>query len=265
MSVRVPSTILPEPEPVSEGLLDGQVLLVTGGGRGIGAAIALAGADAGARVVVVGRTEPTGIRDHIVQRGAEAISVAGDVANSADAERIVAAAVTRFGGVDVVVNNAAVLETAPLLDTDVDSFDRVMTTNVRGVFLMTQAAGRRMAAQQSGVVINIGSDLAVRGRAHYAAYAASKGAVLQLTRTAAIELGAHGVRVVMLSPAATNTEMARPALADPQTRADLLSKGTLDRINEPEDVAAAAIFLASPAARTVTGCNWPIDAGVLAR
>lgn len=250
---------------MSQQPLAGQVLLVTGGGRGIGAAIALAAAAAGARVVVTARTEPTETRDQIIQRGGEALSVAGDVANAADADHIVAETVARFGRVDVLVNNAAILETAPLLDTDVESFDRVMSTNVRGVFLMTQAAGREMVGQQSGVIINIGSDLAVRGRAEYAAYAASKGAVLQLTRTAAIELGADGVRVVMLSPAVTNTELARPALADPQIRADLVAKGTLDRINEPEDVAAAAIFLASPAARTVTGCNWPIDAGVLAR
>lgn len=245
--------------------LAGRVVVVTGGGRGIGASIAMAAADAGAQVVVAGRTEPVETRERIVERGGEALSVAGDVADPADAEGIIAEAVARFGKIDVLVNNAAVLETAPLVETDVASFDRVMRTNVRGVFLMTQVVAHRMVQQQSGVIINIGSDLAVRGRADYAAYAASKGAVLQLTRTAAIELGTSGIRVVMLSPAVTNTELARPALEDPRVRAELLAKGTLDRINEPEDVAAAAVFLASDAARTVTGCNWPIDAGVLAR
>ncbi|MBM7827670.1 NAD(P)-dependent dehydrogenase (short-subunit alcohol dehydrogenase family) [Microbacterium aurum] len=204
-------------------------------------------------------------RARIEANGGEAFSVAGDVADEEDAERMVEQTAAHFGTVDVLVNNAALLETSPILDTDIASFDRVMNANVRGVFLMIRAAGRRMVDQRYGVIINIGSDLAVRGRADYAAYAASKGAVLQLTRTAAIELGTHGVRVVMLSPAVTNTELARPALEDPQTRAELLSKGTLQRINEPEDVAAAAVFLASSAARTVTGCNWPIDAGVLAR
>lgn len=249
----------------SQGILEGLVVLVTGGGRGIGAAIAVAAAEAGARVVVAARGEPVRVRDAILEGGGEAASVQGDVSVPEDAERIVAETVARFGRIDVLVNNAAVLEVAPLLETEVEAFDRTMAVNVRGVFLMTQAAGRRMAEQGSGVIVNIGSDLAVRGRAEYAAYSASKGAVLQLTRSAAIELGAHGVRVTMLSPAATNTELARPALEDPEIRADLLAKGTLGLINEPEDVAAAAVFLASPLARTVTGCNWPVDAGVLAR
>lgn len=247
------------------GPLDGLVVLITGGGQGIGAAIAVAASDAGARIVVVARREPTQVRDLIIGRGGAAMSVRGDVAVETDAERVVVQAADRFGTVDVLVNNAAILGTSPLLETGAATFDEVMTTNVRGVFLMTRAAGRLMAARSSGVIINIGSDLAERGRANYAAYSASKGAVLQLTRTAAIELGAHGIRVVMLSPAVTNTEMARPVLEDPTVRAELLAKGTLDRINEPEDVAAAAVFLASPAARTVTGCNWPVDAGVLAR
>ncbi len=247
------------------GVLDGKTVLVTGGGRGIGAAIALAASAAGANVALMSRRSPDSVRDRIRELGGQAVSITGDVSAPADAARAVDDVVTAFGSLDVLVNNAAVLEVSSILETTVESFDRVMAINVRGVFLMTQAVAPVMIEQHEGVIINIGSDLAVRGRADYAAYSASKGAALQLTRTAAIELGLHGIRVVMLSPAVTNTELAAPALADPEFRSELVAKGTLERINEPEDVAAAALFLASPAARTVTGCNWPIDAGVLAR
>lgn len=261
-----PSTAGELPYPNALGaVLQDAVVLVTGGGRGIGAAIARGCAMAGAKVVVAARTEPVAVRDAIVGAGGRAVSVRGDVSNPADAERLVDYTVAAFGRIDVLVNNAGIADTAPLLEMPVEMFDRTMAVNLRGSFLMTQSAGRRMVQQVSGVIINIGSDLAMRGRAQYAAYAASKGALLQLTRTTAIELGTFGIRAVMLSPAITRTEMAQHLLDDPQTRADLLGKGTLGRVNEPEDIAAAAVFLASSHARTITGCNWPVDAGVLAR
>lgn len=245
--------------------LAGKVVLVTGASRGIGAAIAKAAGEAGASVVVMARGGTDAVISNLRALSVQCTSFEGDVSNPDDAQRAVDTAVEEFGSLDVLVNNAAALVVGPMLDARIEDFDRSISVNVRGPFLMTQTAGRRMAVQGEGVVINIGSDLALRGRADYAIYCTTKGALLQLTRASAIELGAHGVRVVMLSPAVTNTEMAAPALADPEMRAELYAKGTIARINEPEDVAAAAVFLASPAARTVTGCNWPIDAGVLAR
>lgn len=245
--------------------LEGKVVLVTGGSRGIGAAIAEAAAQAGASVAVMARTQPSATAERVIAAGGRAIAIAGDVSVEADAEAAVAHVVAQYGRIDVLVNNAAVLGVAPLLTGSVELFDEVMAVNVRGPFLMTRAAGRIMAERGSGVIINIGSDLAERGRAEYVSYAASKGALLQMTRSAAIELGAAGVRVVLVSPAVTNTEMAAPVLSDPVLRAEFIAKGTLDTVNEPEDVAATVVFLASPAARTVTGCNWPVDAGVLAR
>jgi len=252
-------------EQSTGGALHGKVVLVTGASRGIGAAIAEASAAAGADLALMAPQLPIAVSKRITAMGRRTVMIAGDVGSSDDANRAVGETIRALGHIDVLVNNAAVLEVAPFLDVSEDSFERVMRVNVKGVFLMTQAAGRQMAQQRAGVVINIGSDLAVRGRAGYFAYAVSKGAVLQLTRAAAVELGAFGVRVVMLSPAVTNTELAAPALADPVVRDELISKGTLGTFNEPEDVAAAAVFLASPAARTVTGCNWPIDAGVSAK
>jgi meso-butanediol dehydrogenase / (S,S)-butanediol dehydrogenase / diacetyl reductase len=245
--------------------LAGKVVLVTGASRGIGRAIAQAAGSAGACVVVTARGRLDATLDDLTRRGIKCHGVLGDVAEPADAFRVVRETVDRFGRVDVLINNAATLVTGPLMDASYADFDRSMRVNVGGPLLTIQAAGRQMRAQGEGVIINIGSDLALRGRADYAIYCASKGALLQLTRAAAIELGEYGIRVVMLSPAVTNTEMASPALSDPAIRRDLLAKSTIGRINEPEDVATAAIFLASPAARTVTGCNWPIDGGVLAR
>jgi meso-butanediol dehydrogenase / (S,S)-butanediol dehydrogenase / diacetyl reductase len=245
--------------------LAGKVVLVTGASRGIGRAIARAAGSAGARVVVTARGRLDATLDDLTQNKIECHGLLGDVAEPDDAFRIVQETVGRFGRIDVLINNAANLVTGPLINASYADFDRSMRVNVGGPFLMTQAASRQMITLGEGVIINIGSDLAMRGRADYAIYCASKGALLQLTRATAIELGEHGIRVVMLSPAVTNTEMASPALSDPAIRRELLAKGTIGRINEPEDVAAAAIFLASPAARTVTGCNWPIDGGVMAR
>jgi len=246
-------------------VLEGSNVLVTGASRGIGAAIATACVSAGARVALLARTAPSELAERLQALGASAIAIEGDVSQAADAERAVEFTVREFGHIDVLVNNAAVQEAAPLLQLSEASWDRILAVNLKGPLLMTQFAGRRMAERKQGVIINIGSDLAVRGRAGCAAYTASKGALLQLTRTAAIELGEFGIRVVMLSPAVTRTELAAPALADPQTRDELIAKGVLKTFNEPEDVAAAAVFLASPFARTVTGCNWPVDAGVMAK
>jgi NAD(P)-dependent dehydrogenase (short-subunit alcohol dehydrogenase family) len=247
------------------GVLEGSAVLVTGASRGIGAAIAAACVSAGAGVALLARTAPTALAERLRALGGRTIAIGGDVSRSADAERAVDLTAREFGHIDVLVNNAAVHELGPLLTLSEASWDRILNVNLKGPLLMTQFAGRRMAERNQGVIINIGSDLAVRGRAGCAAYTASKGALLQLTRTAAIELGEFGVRVVMLSPAVTRTELSAPALADLQTRQELLAKGALKTFNEPEDVAAAAVFLASPFARTVTGCNWPVDAGVMSK
>jgi 3-oxoacyl-[acyl-carrier protein] reductase len=248
-------------------VLSGKVVLVTGARRGIGAAIATEAAAAGASVALLATRESDDTAAQIEAAGGAApLILTGDVSAAADAEKTVAATVDAFGRIDVLVNNAAALHVGGIFETDEADFSRVLDVNVKGVFLMSQAAARAMIDNpEEAVIVNIGSDLAERGREEYAAYSASKGAVLQLTRTLAIELGPHGIRVVMLSPAITETEMAAPALADPETRRVLLGKGVLGRINKPRDVARAAVFLASPAAHTVTGCNWPIDSGVLAR
>ncbi len=256
---------MPTAESENASSLRGQVVLITGGRRGIGFAIATACGAQGARVALMGRGSSFAAVARLTAAGVEAMAVRGNVADSADARRAMEAVVSSFGRLDVLVNNAAVLHRAPLRETTDQQIAETLDVNVRGVLNMTRAASDVMIPQRSGVIINIGSDLALRGRADYVAYCASKGAVLQITRATAIELGAFGIRVVMLSPAATNTEMAAPSLADPVTRQALYDMGTLGRINEPEDVAAAAAFLASPSARTVTGCNWPVDAGVLAR
>jgi len=248
-------------------LLAGKVVLVTGARRGIGAAIAQASARAGAEVALFATAPSVETAQRIVAAtGSEPLVLAGDIARAEDAEAMVEATAQAFGRIDVLVNNAAVLHVGGLFETSEEQLRRTFDVNVAGVFLASRAAARRMVEQgHGGAILNIGSDLAVRGADGYAAYSASKGAVLQLTRTLAIELGPHGIRVVMLAPGATETDMAAAALRDPAARQALCAKGVLGSINHPRDVAAAAVFLASPAARTVTGCNWPVDGGVMAR
>jgi NAD(P)-dependent dehydrogenase (short-subunit alcohol dehydrogenase family) len=248
-------------------LLRDKVVLVTGARRGIGAAIAEASANAEADVALfaTGRSDETATRIEAAT-GREPLVLQGDVSDAADAEEMVANTVRRFGRIDVLINNAAVLHVGGLFETSEAQFRRVIDVNLKGVFLASQAAARRMVQQgHGGVILNVGSDLAVRGADGYSAYAASKGGVLQLTRTLAIELGPHNIRVVMLSPAVTETDMAAPALREPKVREMLYAKGVLGRINRPQDVAATAVFLASSSASTVTGCNWPVDGGVLAK
>lgn len=166
-----------------------QSIIVMGGRRGIGRAIAVDAAEAGARVAVMARGDSQDTVAHLRSLGAEAMAVQGDVAKAADAQRAVDETVGAFGRLDVLVNNAAVLHTGPLLDLSEESIRSTLDANVKGVLLMTQAAARVMTAQRDDVVINIGSDLALRGRAEYVAYCASKGAVLQITTSTAVELG----------------------------------------------------------------------------
>lgn len=258
----------PMPDEIHLGpVLAGKVVLVTGARRGIGATIARAAAAAGAEVALFATRPSSEVADLIREEsGREPLIIEGDVASAADAERMVAETVERFGRLDALFNNAAALHIGGIFNTSEEQLQRILDVNVKGVFLASKSAAERMIDQgEGGVIVNVGSDLAERGAHGYSAYSASKGAVLQLTRTMAIELGRHGIRVVLLSPAVTETDMAATALGDPEVRQALYDKGVLGRINRPWDVASAAVFLASPAASSVTGCNWPVDNGVLAR
>lgn len=246
--------------------LAGSAVVVTGSGSGVGRATARAFAALGARVVVAERDARTGeeTAELIARAGGSADFVATDVAREADVERAVARALTLAPRLSVYVNNAGVLGAwVPIVEQSAETLARVLDVNVKGVVYGMKHAGGVMTRQGSGVIVNIAS---VQGfRVVYpgsSLYAASKAAVVQLTRAGALELGPHGVRVVGIAPGPIDTPMLRSAASEwpPAIQKDV----PLARIGEPDDVARAVVWLSSAAASYITGAVLPVDGGFLA-
>ena len=244
------------------GLLDGDVAIVTGAGRNIGRAIAETFAAEGASVVIADidgdRAERTAaeLRDD----GASALATAVDVSSEADVEAMVEATEEEFGGVDVLVNNAAITERTPFFDLTVEEFTRTLEVNLLGTFLCTRAAAESMRKSGGGRVVNFASTSAHVARPNAAAYAASKIGVLNFTKTAANALADSGVRVNAISPTRTGSRVGnqehRTGDADP----DIL----VGRWGEPQDQANAALFLASSMSSFVNGTELVVDGGAQA-
>lgn len=248
--------------------LDGRVAIVTGGSSAIGRAVALHFAGAGARVVVADlRDEPRegGEPTHELIRagGGQAQFVKADVRDLGDLRRAVTAA-EALGGVDVLVNNAGLLRGGALVEMTESDYDAVMDVNVKGTYFASQAAARSMvAAGRGGVILNLSSIGGLTGIAGISAYSAAKGAIRLLTYSLAKELGPHGIRVCALHPGVIDTSMTRvdiPALrADGSADRDVV----LGRVGTVEDVARAALFLASNDAAFITGSSLTVDGGQL--
>jgi NAD(P)-dependent dehydrogenase (short-subunit alcohol dehydrogenase family) len=248
------------------GRLHGQVCLVTGAARGIGKGIARRFLDEGARVWICDvRQEDleTALGD-LARSGQVAGSVA-DVSRREQVEAMMEAVVASWGRLDVLVNNAGIACAAPILEAADADWDRVIAVNLRGTFICLQAAARLMAAQRRGVVLNIASTNGLRGQPTLAAYGASKAGIINLTQTAALELGSHGIRVNAICPATTWTELSASVGWDETVWAELRAHTALGRLGTVEDVAAAAAYLASDDAAFVTGVAQIVDGGLLAR
>jgi glucose 1-dehydrogenase len=253
-------------EVFSPTALSGRVAVVTGAGSGIGRAIAIGLAGAGASVVVNSHSEHGRAEadDVVAACGKRARAMMADVSDEAAVARLFKEADAAFGRLDILVNNAGI-ESAPtqLVDYKVDTFDRIIATNLRGAFLCTREAARRMVAAKRGRIINVSSvheDLAFPGNS---AYAASKGGVRMLMRTVALELAPHGVTVVNLAPGAIATPINQKTLADPKLRQELTDEIPLGRIGQPEEIAAVAVFLASDAASYLTATTVFVDGGLM--
>ncbi|MCU1472340.1 SDR family NAD(P)-dependent oxidoreductase [Amnibacterium sp.] len=240
--------------------LDGARVVVTGGARGIGAAIATRCAGEGARIVVLDLLEDRGRATADALGGA---FVAVDLTDCGGAARAVGSAITLLGGVDVLVNAAGVLRLGPLLETTPDEWDAVFAINTRAMLVTMQATARAMiAAGVGGRIINLSSMAAKDGGANEAAYAASKAAVVALTRAAALEWGCHGITVNAICPGYVLTEMG----AETRTPSDVAAwtaRSPLGRLASPEDVANVACFLASEEASYLTGEALNVTGGMM--
>ena len=246
----------------------GKTVLVTGGGTGIGRAACQAFAHLDARIACVDRNEAAGEEcvSQLRATGADALFIHGDVTDAAEVQAYVRRTLERFDTIDVFINNAGIEgAVVRIVDYPDDVFDAVMRVNVRGVFLGLKHVLPVMVARRSGVVVNTGSTGSHIGATGVAAYVASKHAVLGLTRTAALEVAADGVRVNAVCPGSTRTRMLQ-SLADGRKNAELdFNLATPNgRIAEPEEVAATMVFLASDAARHIVGQSIILDGGRLA-
>lgn len=246
--------------------LDGKTAIVTGGGRGLGQYMAEALSDAGANVVICSRKpEPLEeVKNEIEARGGSALAVACDVTDPEDVQKVVSAAEETFGSVDVVVNNSGATWGAPAAEMPLEKFDQVMAVNVRGTFLMAQAAGRRMIERGSGgSIINISSVAGlVGGHPDYmqtVGYNTSKGAVISMTRDLATNWAQHGINVNAIAPGWFPTRMSGGLIDKHEEK--MLEGIPLHRFGNPEDLKGVVVFLASPAAAYMTGQTVVVDGG----
>jgi len=245
--------------------LHGQVALVTGGRRGIGQAIALTFAHAGADVAICdvvtedGALESTG--DEIRKLGRRALATKADTSQEADIKRLVEQVVAQWGTVDILVNNAGINIPGPFLEMTGETWDKVMSVNLKGYFLMAQAVGRVMVSKKRGCIISMSSRFGVRPSAHSAAYSISKAGVAMLTKVIAKELGGYGIRANAIAPGMIKTDFNRRAWENEATMAKFLATTPLGRIGEISDILGAALYLASPASSYLSGHVLLVDGG----
>ncbi len=248
--------------------LKDKVAIVTGAANGIGLACAARLAREGAAVALSDVAEEAGEKAAADLRagGAKAIFVRADVTRRADLENVFARTLAAFGRLDILLNNAGIAVTSPVVDMDDDLFERVLATNLKSAFIGTQLAARAMiAAGHGGVIINMSSVNARLAIPGLAAYACTKGALNQLTNVSAIELAAHGIRCVAIGPGTILTELARKSvMADDAAKKKILARTPIGRAGEPEEIAAVATFLASDDASYITGQTIYPDGGRMA-
>ncbi len=241
-----------------------RVAIVTGGSRGIGLATARGLVDGGARVVVIGRS-PEALDAAVRALGPNATAIRADVAVPADADHVVAETLAVHGRMDILVNNAGVGLVAPSESVDIADWRRVLDINLTGAFQLTQAVGREMLDAGRGAIVNVGSLTTLLGFPMRAAYGASKAAIAELTRTLASEWGPRGVRVNCVLPGWIATDPVRRLIEEGTLNEEgIVARTPLRRMGTPEDVAGAILFLASDAARFVTGVTLAADGGWLA-
>ena len=248
--------------------LSGQVALVTGAARGLGRAIALSLAEAGADVALGFRSVDAGadLIASIEALGVRALPLAMDVTDLEASRAAIDATVSALGGLDILVNNAGGGIGGPAIDVTEDDFDTVWELNTRSTFFISQHAARRMRDARGGSIVNIASQAGLVALPGESSYCVSKAAIIHMTRCHAVEWGDYGIRVNAVAPTFIETDGTAEALNDPAFKADTISRvAALHRIGVPTEVSGAVVFLASPAASLITGQTLAIDGGWTAR
>lgn len=245
--------------------LQGKVAIVTGGGRGIGQAIAHGLADSGASVAIAARsaTEIQEVAKAIQTKGGKAIAVPTDLTVNEQLEALVAKTLETFGRIDILVNNAARSFLRSLLELREDGWDKVFNTNVKAVWLLSRLVARQMIEQKGGRIINITTVGAEKPELGMAAYGCSKAALKMLTRCMAREWAPFGILVNAVGPTLTRTDFSRPLWSNPELAQHVTAGIPLGRIAEPEDIVGSVLFLASDAANFITGHTIYVDGGTL--
>ncbi len=248
--------------------LKGQVALVTGAGRGLGRAISLALAQAGADVALGLRDvkKDSGLPGEIERLGHKVLPLQMDMTRMDEIKGAVEQTGAHFGKIDILVNNAGVAPDNPAEDFREEDFDLTVAINLKGTFFASQAAGRLMISQKDGCIINMSSQAGFAALPTESVYCMTKAGIAHLTKCLAVEWGKYNIRVNAVAPTFIHTPGTEPALANPEFRADVVERiAALHRIGEPMEVAGAVVFLASPAASLITGHTMLIDGGWTAR
>ena len=244
----------------------GKVAIITGGGRGIGRAVAIELASLGAKVVLASRTaaELEEVVKEIKSAGGEAVAQPTDLMSSEQISALVAAAVNVYGRLDILINNAARSFMRPLMELREDGWDKIFGVNCKAVFLLSRAAAKIMAEKDGGKIVNISTVGAVRGGAGMAVYHTSKAALNMLTKCMAVEWAPLNVNVNGVGPGLTKTAFSQPLWENPEVEKMISAKIPKGRLAEPEDIVGAVIFLCSQASSYVTGETIYVDGGTLA-
>ena len=244
--------------------VDGQIAVVTGGTKGIGKAIVLALAEAGADIVVVSRRPNQDVEKRVLALRRRYMHYPADLTNRDQTKKVIPAVLEKMGDVQILVNNAGIIRRSPAADQSEDDWDSTLETDLTSTFLLSQAAGRIMLKKGKGKIINIASVLAFQGGINVVAYTSAKHGVVGLTKAFANDWASKGVNVNALAPGFFATELTEPIKKDPERSKSIIARTPAARWGLPEDIAAATVFLASPASDFIHGVVLPVDGGWLA-
>lgn len=244
--------------------LEKKIAIVTGGSAGIGKAIAAAFVREGANVVIAGR-DSRKLEQAAAEIGSHCLPVTADVSKANDVQKLAAAALATFKRIDILVNNAGILLPGTAESLSEEDFDQTFAVNVRGLWLLSRAVLPQMRAGGGGSIVNIGSVLSALGARNRVAYAASKGAVLAMTRAMALDHAAENIRVNCICPGIVETEMVARFNMDERARQQRVAMHPAGRFGQPEDVAGLAVFLASDESAWITGTAQTVDGGYSAQ